>query len=161
MEMPWLDNVTRAKKPMRLPVVLTPQEVEELLARLDGKYWLIASLLYGAGLRLLESLRLRVQDIDFQRLFIVVRDGKGAKDRTTILPRSLVAPLRGHLDRIRELHARDLSRGLGRVYLPHALTKKFPRAALEWPWQYVFPDSLRSVHPASVRRPQLGERSTD
>jgi integron integrase len=148
-ELPWLDNVEQAKAPKRLPVVLTRAEVQALLTRLDGTHWLMASLLYGAGLRLMECLRLRVKDIDFARKEILVRDGKGFKDRVTMLPVALVEPLRAHLERVRELHRQDVADGFGAVYLPYALERKYPNAAREWIWQYVFPSAKRSVDPRS------------
>lgn len=117
-ELPWLDGVQRPTRPPRLPVVLTRAEVERLLAQLTGTRWLIASLLYGAGLRVMECLRLRVKDVDLSYRQVLVRDGKGGKDRVTILPEKLVAPLRGHLERVRLLHARDLREGYGEVHLP-------------------------------------------
>jgi len=148
-ELPWLDNVERAKAPKRLPVVLTRDEVQALLSRLAGTHWLMASLLYGAGLRLMECLRLRVKDVDFSRKEILVRDGKGFKDRVTMLPAALVAPLRAHLERVRELHRQDLAAGLGAVYLPYALERKYPGAARDWGWQYVFPSAKLAVDPHS------------
>lgn len=148
-ELPWLDNVEQAKTPKRLPVVLTRSEVQALLTRVEGPHWLMASLLYGAGLRLMECLRLRVKDVDFTRKEILVRDGKGFKDRVTMLPAALVEPLRTHLERVRELHRRDISDGFGAVYLPYALERKYPNAAREWIWQYVFPSAKRSVDPRS------------
>lgn len=148
-ELPWLDNVEQAKTPKRLPVVLTRAEVQALLTRLEGTHWLLASLLYGAGLRLMECLRLRVKDIDFSRKEILVRDGKGFKDRVTMLPVALVQPLRTHLERVRELHRQDIADGFGAVYLPYALERKYPTAAREWIWQYLFPSAKRSVDPRS------------
>lgn len=148
-ELPWLDNVERAKAPKRLPVVLTRDEVQALLSRLEGTHWLMASLLYGAGLRLMECLRLRVQDVDFSRREILVRDGKGFKDRVTMLPAALVAPLRAHLERVRELHRQDLAAGFGAVHLPYALERKYPGAARDWGWQYVFPSAKLAVDPRS------------
>jgi integron integrase len=148
-ELPWLDNVEQAKAPKRLPVVLTRAEVQALLTRLDGTHWLMASLLYGAGLRLMECLRLRVKDVDFSRKEILVRDGKGFKDRVTMLPVALVEPLRTHLERVRELHRQDIADGFGAVYLPYALERKYPNAAREWIWQYMFPSAKRSVDPRS------------
>lgn len=148
-ELPWLDNVEQAKAPKRLPVVLTRAEVQALLTRLEGTHWLLASLLYGAGLRLMECLRLRVKDVDFARKEILVRDGKGFKDRVTMLPVALIEPLRTHLERVRELHRQDLADGYGAVYLPYALERKYPNAAREWAWQYVFPSAKRSVDPRS------------
>ncbi len=134
-EVGWLGDVIRAKRPERLPVVLTRQEVKELLGALRGVKWLMASLLYGAGLRLLECLRLRVKDIDFGANQIVVREGKGNKDRMTMLPAVVKGPLVAHVERVRSLHQRDLEEGFGRVYLPDALQRKYPHADREWGWQ--------------------------
>jgi integron integrase len=150
-ELPWLDNLHWAKKPARLPVVLTPAEVRAVLARLEGRDWLMASLLYGGGLRLMECVRLRVQDVDFGYRQILVRDGKGQKDRVTLLPESVSEPLKLHLDRVRALHEEDLREGFGEVYLPFALSRKYPNAGREWIWQYVFPASKRSLDPRSSR----------
>ncbi len=160
IELPWLDGVVRAKRPKQLPVVLTEREVRALLARLDGTRWLVASLLYSTGMRLLEGLRLRVKDVDFERKEITVRDGKGAKDRRTMLPERLVEPLRTHLARVREVHERDLAEGFGEVYLPFALARKYPKAGRSWPWQYVFPAGGRSAEPlrGAVRRHHLDEK---
>jgi integron integrase len=138
-----LGEVIRARKPKRLPVVMTREEVKAVLANLSGDRWLMASLLYGAGLRLMECLRLRVQDIDFSRNEILVRDGKGAKDRVTMLPESLKAPLQEHLKRVQAVHERDLADGCGRVLLPAALDRKYPNAPAEWRWQWVFPQENR------------------
>lgn len=159
IELPWLDNIHRAKKPARLPVVLTRDEVRTLLAQFDGTQWLIAALLYGAGLRLLEALRLRVKDIDFHYKQLIIRDAKGQKDRVTTLPEKLIEPLRTQLVRVRELHRQDLEEGYGRVYLPHALAKKYPNADREWAWQYVFPSANRSRDPRSsdMRRHHVHE----
>ena len=137
----WLDDLVRAKRPQRLPTVLTRSEVEVLLRALHGVNWLMAMLLYGAGLRLRECLRLRIKDIDFSRNEIVVREGKGNKDRVTMLPGAVKAPLLAHLDRVRRLHAADLAAGLGRVQLPDALSRKYPNADREFGWQWVFPAS--------------------
>jgi integron integrase len=147
--LPWLDEVQRAKKPQHLPVVFTREEVRALLARLQGTHWLMASIIYGGGLRLLECLRLRVKDIDFEYGQLVIRDAKGQKDRITILPRSLMEPTRTHLARVRELHEADLRGGFGRVYLPNALEQKYPNANSEWSWQFVFPAARTSVDPRS------------
>jgi integron integrase len=144
-----IEGVIRAKRPQRLPVVLTRDEVKRVLDQLDGSYRLIARLLYGAGLRLLESLRLRVKDLDFRMNQVMVREGKGDKDRVTILPKAVQPDLLDHLDRVRKLHERDLERGYGRVYLPHALDRKLPNAAAEWVWQYVFPSVNLSIDPRS------------
>ena len=147
-----LESVVRAKRPQRLPDVLTRDEVARLLTFLrDGEEWLVANLLYGAGLRLMEALRLRVKDLDFERRQIIVRDGKGAKDRMTILPEKIMAPLREHLARVRLLHLQDLRLGCGEVYLPFALERKYPGAAGEWIWQYVFPAPRRSLDPRSQK----------
>jgi integron integrase len=145
----WLDDVVRAKRPQRLPVVLTRQEVKELLGTLEGVHWIMGHLLYGAGLRLLECLRLRVKDVDFSANHIVVREGKGNKDRITMLPLSVKAPLIAHLARVRELHQQDLAHGFGSVYLPDALHRKYPNAPKEWGWQWIFPATQISVDPRS------------
>lgn len=137
--LPWVEDVQRAKQPERLPVVLNRQEVRRLLAQLEGTEWLMTGMVYGGGLRLLECLRLRVKDIDLERGELTVRDGKGQKDRITMLPKALIDPLRTHLSRVRHLHGRDLAEGYGRVYLPFALERKYPNADRDWGWQYVFP----------------------
>lgn len=149
IDLPRLENVARAKKPIRLPVVLTRDEVKAVLCQLAATKWLMASLLYGSGLRLTECLRLRVKDVDFAYRQITVRDGKGGKDRVTVLPNTLVAPLQGHLVRVRSLHAQDLLDGFGAVHLPSALARKYPNAAREWAWQFVFPAAKRSRDPRS------------
>ncbi|WP_208859720.1 MULTISPECIES: integron integrase [Acidovorax] len=143
-DLPWLDEVVQAKTPKRLPVVLTPTEVRELLLHMDGATGLIAQLLYGTGMRLLEALRLRVKDVEFARREIVVREGKGNKDRVTVLPENLIAPLQAQLQKARALHEKDLAAGFGRVYLPHALAVKYPQADQSWAWQWVFPSPVRS-----------------
>lgn len=147
IELPWMENVVRAKRPRRLPVVLSQEEVRRLLAAMDGRPWLLASLLYGTGMRLMECLRLRVKDVDFARDEITIRDGKGGKDRRTMLPRSLVEPLQREIERARCLHQQDLSDGYGATRLPHALARKYPRAAREFAWQFVFPSICRSLDP--------------
>ena len=147
IELPWMEDVTRAKRPRRLPTVLSRGEVQDLLAQLDGRPWLLCSLLYGTGLRLMECLRLRVKDVDFSRNEITVRDGKGGKDRRTVLPKSLVEPLQREVERARALHAADLQAGFGAVHLPHALARKYPNAQHEFGWQYVFPSPRRSIDP--------------
>ncbi|MFC5568451.1 integron integrase [Lysobacter yangpyeongensis] len=147
IELPWMEGVTRAKRPRRLPTVLSRSEVQDLLVQLDGRPWLLCSLLYGTGLRLMECLRLRVKDVDFQRNEITVRNGKGGKDRRTVLPKALVEPLLREVERARALHAADLQEGLGAVHLPHALARKYPNAEREFGWQYVFPSPRRSVDP--------------
>lgn len=144
--LPWLDNIHRAKKPKRLPVVLSRAEVMAILAHLEGTPWLIASLLYGAGLRLTECLRLRAKDVDFNMRTITVRSGKGAKDRVTVLPEAVITPLVDHLDKVRVIHHQDLAKGLGQVYLPFALARKYPRAATEWGWQLIFPSAGYARH---------------
>jgi len=160
IELPWLKDVTRAKKPTRLPVVLTPEEVQQVLAALEGTTALMGRLCYGSGLRLMECVRLRVKDLDFRRKEIVVREAKGNKDRITMLPRSLVEPLQRHLQRAKLLHEEDVAAGHGRVWLPHALAVKKPEAPLEWGWQYVFPSARLSVDPRSgaVRRHHVDEK---
>jgi integron integrase len=145
----WLDDVVRAKRPQRLPVVLTRPEVKALLGALDGVHWIMASLLYGAGLRLLECLRLRVKDIDFASQQILVREGKGKKDRRTILPAAVQELLAAHLGRVRQLHQHDVAQGFGRAYMPDALQRKYPHANSEWGWQWVFPGSQISLDPRS------------
>jgi integron integrase len=134
-----LEDTPRAKSPVRLPVILSRSEVRALIARLPGRFWLVGSLMYGSGLRLEECLRLRLKDIDFDRRVLVVRNGKGQKDRETVLPQSLFKPLRRHLDAVRATHARDVADGNGAVSLPDALERKYPRAAWEVGWQWVFP----------------------
>lgn len=161
VELPWLDGVIRARRPQRLPVVLTQTEVASVLAQLEGSVWLVASLLYGSGMRLMEALRLRVKDVEFSRLEILIRDGKGQKDRVTVLPRKLAAPLELHLQRVRALHEQDLQEGYGRANLPHALARKYPNAAAEWGWQFVFPSANRSIDPRSggIFRHHLHEKT--
>jgi integron integrase len=147
MELAWVEQVVRAKRPKRLPVVLAQAEVQRLLAQMDGRTWLIASLLYGTGMRLMECLRLRVKDVDFARRAITVREGKGGKDRQTVLPTSLAEPLQREIERARILHAEDLAAGFGETWLPHALARKYPNAAREFGWQFVFPAPKRSFDP--------------
>jgi len=158
-ELPWMDEIRRAKRPERLPVVLSREEVARLLSEMTGVTWLQASLLYGSGLRLMECMRLRVQDVDFLRREITVRHGKGGRDRRTMLPATLIEPLQGQLVEAKRIHARDLAAGFGEVWLPDALSRKYPNAAREWAWQYIFPASTRSVDPRSgiVRRHHLDE----
>lgn len=159
-DLPWLTEVAAAKASRRLPVVLTQREARELLMQLHGAHWLAASLLYGSGLRLLECLRLRVKDVEFERRELVVRQGKGSKDRVTVLPENLLLPLRNQLAQARTLHERDLAAGRGAVWLPDALAVKFPRAARAWGWQWVFPSRSLSVDPRSgtERRHHLAEQ---
>ena len=140
-----IEGVIRARRPKRLPVVLTRSEVRLVLAQLMGTYRLIGQVLYGSGLRLLECLRLRVKDLDFEQGEILVREGKGDKDRRTVLPEALKPDLGRHLEAVRRLHEQDLAKGFGKVYLPHALDRKLPTAAGEGCWQYVFPSAVRDV----------------
>jgi integron integrase len=160
VELPWMDNVTRAKRPQRLPVVLTADEVHRVLARLDGRDWLMASLLYGTGMRLMECVRLRVKDVDFSRNEIIVRDGKGGKDRRTILPASLLPALEQQLARVREVHRADSGTAWVGVYLPHALARKYPHAARALAWQYLFPATQPSIDPrgGAIRRHHIDEK---
>lgn len=144
IHLPNIEGVVRAKRPEHLPVVFTPSEAKAILANLDGVPFLVASLLYGAGLRLTEALHLRVKDLDFEMNLITVRDGKGAKDRTTLLPESLREPLKNHLKKVRFIHTEDLRRGFGSVWMPFALAKKYPNAAKDWKWQYIFPSAKLS-----------------
>ena len=160
VDLPWLENVTQAKTPERMPVVLTVTEARAVLDRLRGTHWLIASLLYGAGMRLMEAARLRVKDVEFERREIIVREGKGFKDRVTMLPESVMAPLKQHLVLAKVLHREDLAGGFGDVHLPFALAKKYPNASREWGWQYVFPSRNLSVDPRSgvTRRHHVDEK---
>jgi len=157
--LPWLDELDRVSRPARVPTVLSPEEVQRLLAAMRGTKWIMASLLYGAGLRLRECLKLRVKDVDFDYRQLVVRDGKGAKDRVTMLPESVAQPLRAHLQRVRELHGRDVARDYGDVELPDALARKYPRAAYAWGWKFVFPSPKLSIDPATgvIRRHHVYE----
>ena len=157
--LPWLEDLERAKRPARLPNVLTRDEVQRLLARMQGVKWLMASLLYGAGLRLRECLKLRVKDVDFGYRQILVRDGKGAKDRVTMLPQSVIEPLQAHLVRVKTQHEQDLAAGYGDVELPDALARKYPKAPYEWAWKFVFPSHRLSTDPRSgvIRRHHVYE----
>jgi integron integrase len=146
-EIGWLEGVERAKRSARLPVVLTRDEVHKIFAHLHGTPRLMAGLLYGSGLRLMECVRLRVKDIDFGYARITVRDGKGAKDRVTMLAVNLAKPLERHLKKVQAQHEEDLEAGFGSVFLPNAIARKYPRAAKEWAWQYVFPSSRLSFDP--------------
>lgn len=157
-ELGELGEVVRARKRRRLPVVMSREEVKALLANLTGEKWLMASLMYGAGLRLMECLRLRVQDLDFARSEIVVRNGKGAKDRVTMFPGCLKGPLRNHLEKVRAVHRQDLADGWGRVPLPGALGRKYPNASSDWRWQWVFPQASRWKNP---RTKQQGRHHVD
>lgn len=157
-------DALRARRPKRLPVVLAREEVVRILAEMKGAHLLIAQIFYGCGLRMLETLRLRIKDIDFHRRQMIVREAKGQKDRTTLLPDTIVDPLKTHLETVRHLHTVDLEEGFGRVHLPYALSKKYPNANREWSWQYVFPSSKKStdprsgmmrrhhIHPSSIQR---------
>lgn len=159
VDVPWMDKLVRAKRSRRIPVVLSTDEIRRLLGMLDGQPWLMAAMLYGTGMRLMECVRLRIKDVDFDRGEIVVRDGKGAKDRRVPLPRKLRDPLQHAIERARLLHAHDVARGLGRVWLPAALARKYLNAELELGWQYVFPAAKPSRDPASgmVRRHHVDE----
>ncbi len=157
----WLDDVVRAKRPSRLPIVLSKPEVLALLNALTGLNNLLGHMLYGTGMRMMELLRLRVTDIDFSYRQIIVRSGKGAKDRVTILPETLIPRLREQFEKARQLHRRDLANGYGRVYLPHALSRKYPNADREWRWQYVFPARRLSIDPRTgiLRRHHYYEKN--
>lgn len=152
IELPWLDGIERSKRPKRMPVVLTQDEVAAVLGQLDGTTALILKLAYGTGMRIMEVVRLRVKDVEFSRSEILIREGKGFKDRVTMLPASLMLPLRDHLTRVRTLHERDCKEGLGEVFLPFALARKYPKAARDWGWQYVFPSNKLSTDPRSGRQ---------
>jgi integron integrase len=157
--LPWLQDLERAKRPARVPTVLTRREARQLLAAMRGTKWLMASLLYGAGLRLTECLKLRVKDVDFEYRQIVVRDGKGAKDRVTMLPESTIEPLKRQLAVAKAYHEGDLAAGYGEVELPDALSRKYPRAPYEWAWKFVFPSHKLSVDPRTgvIRRHHVYE----
>ncbi|AGX88229.1 transposase [Candidatus Symbiobacter mobilis CR] len=148
-DLPWMQDVVRAKRPAHLPVVLTQAEVASVLERMHGVHGLMARLLYGTGMRLMEVVRLRVKDVDFARTEILVRDGKGGKDRVTMLPRKLAAPLQEHLLWRKRLLEDDTAKGLASVYLPDALERQYPNAKNEWGWQYIFPSGSHSVDPRS------------
>jgi integron integrase len=157
--LPWLDDIVRATRPRRLPVVLSRDEVSALLGQLQGTPRLVASVLYGGGLRLLEALRLRVKDIDFAANLLVVREGKGDKDRRTMLPESLRAALHAQVAEVRRLHRGDIAQGAGEAWLPDALSRKYPGAGRELAWQYVFPASRIAIDPRGgvQRRHHLDE----
>jgi integron integrase len=157
----WMDDLERVKRPPKVPVVLTPEEAAAVLAQLTGDYRLMAELLYGSGLRLMECVRLRVKDIDFGYNQIIVRDGKGFRDRVTLLPERLRQSLRAHLERVKELHKQDLAVGRGRVYLPYALRTKYKNAERSWSWQYLFPAARLSIDPRSkeTRRHHIDEKN--
>jgi len=160
IDLPWLNNVVRAKQPQRLPVVLTRSEVREVLARMKGMHGLMANMLYGTGMRLMECVRLRVKDVDFERNEILIRDGKGGKDRVTMLPSSVVSGLQAHLEQRRIMFEDDKRAGKTAVYLPDALAIKYPNAATEWCWQYIFPSGSYSIDPRSgvERRHHVDEK---
>ncbi|MBP8080675.1 MAG: integron integrase [Arenimonas sp.] len=151
IELPWMDNVVRAKAPQRVPVVLSVSEVARLLQQLSGREWLMGCLLYGTGMRLMECVRLRLKDVDFDRNEITVRQGKGGKDRRTMLPGSMRDPLQRQREEVRVLHARDLDAGFGEVWLPHLLARKYSNAPRELGWQYLFPATRRSQDPLDGR----------
>jgi integron integrase len=157
--LPWLDELERARRPVRVPAVLTRSEIQRLLSHMEGARWLMASLLYRAGLRLRECLKLRMKDVDFEYRQITVRDGKGGKDRVTMLPESVIEPLRAHLQRVKALHERDLAEGYGDVELPDALQRKYPRLGYELAWKFVFPSRQRSADPRTgvIRRHHVYE----
>lgn len=152
IDLPWMDTMVRAKNPQRLPVVLTRAEVALVFERMEGGYGLMARLLYGTGMRLMECVRLRVKDVDFAQREILIRDGKGAKDRVTMLPNVLILLLQEHLARRRLLFEDDLAKGMTEVFLPDALARKYPNAPNDWAWQYVFPSGSYSVDPRSGRQ---------
>lgn len=160
VDLPWLDEVIRAKKPQRLPTVLSKNEVSRIMQRMEGTYGLMARLLYGTGMRLMECCRLRVKDIDFDLGEILIRDGKGAKDRVTVLPVALKQPLHDYLARRRLVYVDDVAKDMAKVYLPDALVRKYPNAQNEWGWQYVFCAGSYSVDPRSgvERRHHIDEK---
>lgn len=160
-ELPWLDEVVVAKSTSRLPVVLTVAEVRKLLEQMHGSVGLNCALLYGTGMRLLEGLRLRIKDVEFERREVLVRNGKGGKDRVTVLPENLILPLQQQIAKCRAVHQRDLEEGFGSVWLPNALDVKYPSAPKQWGWQWVFPSAKRSVDPRTgkTHRHHLNEAS--
>ncbi len=160
-QLPWLEEIVAAKSSRRLPVVLTVPEVRTLLQQMHGSVGLVCALLYGTGMRLLEGLRLRVKDVEFVRREILVRDGKGGKDRVTVLPENLILPLQQQIAKARALHERDLLEGFGSVWLPGALDQKYPNAARQWGWQWVFPSANRATDPRTgkTHRHHLNEAS--
>ena len=158
-ELEWLGNMVHAKRPTRVPVVLRRDEVRGMLSHLDGTPWLVCAFLYGGGLRLLEAVQLRVKDVDLNRREVIVRRGKGQKDRRTVLPGMLVDRLRAHLEVVKTRHEADLSEGRGYVALPDALARKYPNANREWMWQWIFPATRTYTDPDTqqVRRHHLHE----
>ena len=161
LELEWMDDIVRAKRPKRLPVVLTRDEVRRLLGAMNGRSALAARLLYGTGMRLMEAVRLRVLDVDLEQLTIVVRHGKGGKDRITMLPESLLADLGAQIQYARDVHRADVAEGFGRTYLPFALERKYPGAGIEFRWQFVFPSGRRSKVPGSdkISRHHMDEKN--
>ena len=157
LDPPWIENIVRARQPKNLPTVLSKNEVAAILTHLEGTVQLIVLMLYGTGMRILECLRLRVQDLDFDLGNIAIRDGKGHKDRTALLPDTCRERLKHHILHVKELHEQDLKEGFGRVYLPKALDRKYPNAAADWRWQYVFPAGSRGTDPRTnaIRRHHL------
>jgi integron integrase len=151
VDLPWLGDIVSAKRPTRLPVVLTQSEVVTLLAHTSGTSGLILRMVYGTGMRIMECMRLRVKDIEFERSEIVIREGKGFKDRITMLPKSVVPALQEHLARVKLLHDQDLHDGYGEVFMPYALARKYPNAGRSWGWQYAFPSAKISKDPRSAR----------
>ena len=160
VKLPWMENVVRAKQSLRLPVVLTVEQINDVLARLDGREWLMANLMYGTGMRLMECVRLRVKDVDFARNEITIRDGKGGKDRRTMLPARMVDPLRAQMEKVRAYHRDDMAGKWQGVYLPDALAQKYPNANKLLMWQYVFPAARLSHDPRDdkVRRYHIDEK---
>lgn len=158
-ELGKFSKIVRAKRPKRLPVVLTRKEVKEILENISGASWLVVSLLYGSGLRLNECLKLRVKDVDFAHNQIIIRSGKGEKERRTFLPNNVITSLRQHLIKVKEIHERDLEAGYGKVYLPYTIERKYPDPAKEWDWQYIFTANSISTDPRTGirRRHHLGE----
>ncbi len=158
-DLPKLEEIKKSKKPGKLPVVFTRDEAAKVIARLEGTKWLMASLLYGSGLRLMECMRLRIGDINLKKKEITVRDAKGNEDRKTILPETLITPLKQHLVRVKEIHTSDLEHGFGNVYLPPAIEARLPKSGLKWEWQWVFPAARRSMDAQSkvMRRHHLAE----
>jgi integron integrase len=160
MDPEWV-NIQPAKKPETLPVVFTQDEVRAIMTHMDGEHWLMTALLYGAGLRLMECIRLRVKDVDFQYGQITVREAKGKKDRRTMLPQITKDPLKKHLEKVKAIHRQDMAEGFGEVWLPYALARKYPGAPTEWGWQYIFPSKKRSTDPRSgkIRRHHIDEKT--
>jgi integron integrase len=157
----FMENIERVKRPPKIPVVFTRGEARSVLTQLRGEYRVMTELLYGSGLRLMECVRLRVKDVDFGYNQVTVRDGKGLRERVTLLPQRVRQALRSHLEQVRQLHRQDLALGQGRVYLPFALRQKYPRAERTWAWQYVFPATTLSIDPRSreIRRHHVSEKS--